>query len=163
MKALRCGVFLTLALCSVPCLAREHSEAELEWCTQAAASQYYVPTYPIPYAAFLDLIRAVRAVENGCGKVVKNTNGSVDVGCMQINSVHFTALAAYGIGRERLEDDCQNILVGTWILDSELRHGGDLWSSIGNYNSHTPRHNQAYQRLVWGKLQRLWADRLAGK
>lgn len=133
-------------------------------CIQLSARQYYSRAMPVSYDGFVDLIRALMKVEGGCGVIAVNANGSRDYGCMQINSSHLRTLSAYGIGADALQlNDCQNILVGTWILQSELVRGGDLWQSIGNYNSRTPRHNQAYQLRVWRQLQRLWADRLAGR
>lgn len=44
-----------------------------DWCVRVASSHYQVP---------VDLVRAVLKTENGCGKVVRNKNGSVDMGCM---------------------------------------------------------------------------------
>lgn len=161
MRGLVAGLLLTV---STVASSHDAAEAQRDACVQAAATNYYRQGYPVTYAAFVDLIRALMRVEGGCGMEVTNANGSVDVGCMQINSAHFGRLAAYGISREALRrNDCQNILIGTWILDSEISRGGDLWTSIGNYNSHTPKHNRAYQMRVWKQLQRLWANRLAGR
>ena len=36
----------------------------------------------------------------------KNTNGSYDIGLMQINSVHLRELSKYGIGPQHLTDAC---------------------------------------------------------
>lgn len=37
----------------------------------------------------------------------KNTNGSVDYGLMQINSIHLPTLSRYGIGRDTLMEPCR--------------------------------------------------------
>jgi len=133
-----------------------------EWCVQRAAVQYYRLGDPLSFQGFVDLIHAVFGVENSCGISHVNDNGSIDVGCMQINSSNWRTLIRYGISPEALRfNDCQNIMVGTWLLHENLAAGPDLWTAIGNYNSHTPKYNRIYQLKVWKKLQRLWADRLA--
>lgn len=37
----------------------------------------------------------------------KNTNGSIDYGLMQINSIHLSTLSRYGIGRDTLMEPCK--------------------------------------------------------
>jgi len=131
-------------------------------CIRLAAQHYYRRNDPIPFDGFVDITEAVFSVEGGCGRVVPNTNGSRDIGCMQINSVHLPLLATYGISEQALyRNECQNIMVGVWILHSGLQAAPSFWVGVGNYNSHTPIHNARYQQRVWLRLQRLWANRLA--
>lgn len=135
-----------------------------EWCVQRAALQYYRIGDPVSYQGFVDLIHAIFGVENSCGIRHINDNGSIDVGCMQINSSNWQTLIRYGISPDALRfNDCQNIMVGTWLLHENIAAGPDLWTAIGNYNSHTPKYNRVYQLKVWQKLQHIWADRLAGR
>jgi hypothetical protein len=131
-------------------------------CIRLAAQHYYRRNDSVSFDGFVDIIEAVLAVEGGCGRIASNTNGSRDIGCMQINSVHLPLLATYGISEQALyRNECQNIMVGVWILHSGLQSASNFWVGVGNYNSHTPIHNARYQRLVWLRLQRLWANRLA--
>lgn len=135
-----------------------------ETCIRTAAATYYQPSDPVSYAGFLDLIHALMGVEGGCGRQHVNANHSIDYGCMQINSSTLQRLAKAGYRFDIATvqyNDCQNIMLGTWVLASELKSGRDLWTSIGNYNSRTPTFNRDYQAKVWRKLQRIWADRLA--
>lgn len=67
----------------------------------------------------------------------KNTNGSVDYGLMQINSIHLQTLSRYGIGRDTLMEPCKKRLhrrVASAPEDESLRQqlagGGRL--SFGN-------------------------------
>lgn len=133
-------------------------------CIRAAARYYHRPADPVSYQGLVDLVTAIRLTEGGTvGQVSRNKNGSFDIGPMQINSTHLPLLSRYGITYDALlNNGCQNIFVGTWILHNELQGSPALWSAIGNYNSRTPVHNIEYQRRVWLKLQRIWADRLAG-
>ncbi len=133
-------------------------------CIRAAARYYHQPTDRVSYEGLVDLVTAVRLAEGGTvGRVSRNKNGSFDIGPMQINSTHLPLLARFGISYDALlNNSCQNIFVGTWILHNELQSTPALWSAIGNYNSRTPSFNVQYQRRIWQKLQRIWADRLSG-
>lgn len=65
----------------------------------------------------------------------RNTDGSVDVGLMQINSRWFPRLAEMGILPGDLWHSCTNIQVGAWILAGEIRRFGYGWQAIGAYNA----------------------------
>lgn len=65
------------------------------------------------------------------GKVV-----SEDVGLMQINSSWFPLLGKMGVTRDVLiENPCQNIFVGAWILAKNISANGVNWESVGAYNA----------------------------
>ncbi|EAV2544861.1 lytic transglycosylase domain-containing protein [Salmonella enterica subsp. enterica serovar Adelaide] len=88
------------------------------------------------------LLIAIAEVESGMspkaiglnkrgGKVV-----SEDVGLMQINSSWFPTLNSMGITRnDLLENPCQNIYVGAWILAKNISSNGVNWESVGAYNA----------------------------
>ncbi|EEI8515136.1 lytic transglycosylase domain-containing protein [Salmonella enterica] len=88
------------------------------------------------------LLMAIAEVESGMnpkaiglnkrgGKVV-----SEDVGLMQINSSWFPTLKSMGITRnDLLENPCQNIYVGAWILAKNISSNGVNWESVGAYNA----------------------------
>ncbi len=129
-------------------------------CIALAAAYYHSPGDPVTVQGMADLVTAVMGSEGTCGRTHTNTDGSVDYGCMGINTRRLAELAPYRITAQKLvADDCLNIYVGTWMLKRELVNEPNLWKAIGNYNSHTPRWNQRYQRLVWGHLKRLWSAR----
>jgi soluble lytic murein transglycosylase-like protein len=61
---------------------------------------------------------------------------SEDVGLMQINSSWFPKLSTMGITRkDLLENPCQNVFVGAWILASNISANGVNWESVGAYNA----------------------------
>lgn len=65
------------------------------------------------------------------GKVI-----SEDVGLMQINSSWFPTLSNMGITRsDLLNNPCQNIYVGAWILAKNIASNGVNWESVGAYNA----------------------------
>ena len=122
---------------------------------------------PVPYLACMALVAqiynlpprvlpAIQAVEGGGpGVVSRNTDGSSDLGVMQINTLWLPTLARYtrldpAEVRERLvHRPCFNIAAAGLILRTYLDETkGDLMLAIGNYHSHTPFRNQGYQVKV---------------
>lgn len=90
--------------------------------------------------------------------VHRNSNGSVDVGELQINSVHFPELATWGITPSALMDRCINIYVAAWRLKTKMAKYGNTWEAIGAYHSETPQHRDKYARAIqqilasWGQV-----------
>lgn len=79
----------------------------------------------------------------------RNTNSTVDVGIMQINSVHFKALKSLGIDETLLrENSCANIFSGAWVLKQSIERYGYTWNGIGNYHSKTPEHHDRYVKKI---------------
>ena len=74
-----------------------------------------------------------------------NSNKTQDIGVMQINSVHFSALRLLGISEQELrENSCANIFSGTWILNQSIQNHGYSWEGIGKYHSKTPYYRDRY-------------------
>jgi soluble lytic murein transglycosylase-like protein len=63
-----------------------------------------------------------------------NSNGTYDIGLMQINSVHLPRLARYGVSRSTLMDACASTYVGAWIMADNIRRYGWTWEAIAAYN-----------------------------
>ncbi|MBP2157397.1 lytic transglycosylase domain-containing protein [Erwinia rhapontici] len=89
------------------------------------------------------------------GKVV-----SEDVGLMQINSSWFPVLQKMGITRDSLlNNPCQNIHVGAWILARNISENGINWTSVGAYNAGFKDANAAnrmkYARKVYARYLEL--------
>ena len=66
-----------------------------------------------------------------------NTDGSIDVGAFQINSVHLPELARLGIDRTALGDGCMSAEVAAWHYRRQIDELGDTWAAVGAYHSHT--------------------------
>jgi hypothetical protein len=116
-------------------------------CMLAASTFYQLPPRVLP---------AIQAVEGGSiGSVQRNTDGSEDLGVMQVNSLWIATLARVsGIPaatvRTRLIDDaCFNIAASGAIMRTYLKEaGGDLMLAVGYYHSHTPGRREAYLAKV---------------
>lgn len=79
----------------------------------------------------------------------RNKNSTVDVGVMQINTVHFKALKNLGIDETQLrENRCANVFSGAWILKQSIERYGYTWEGIGNYHSKTPVHHDKYVKKI---------------
>lgn len=111
-------------------------------CINQAAIAYHVPA---------SLIISVLTVEGGdVGTASPNNNGTFDYGPMQINSIWLDKIRPYGYTREQLKNDpCINVLVGAWILSTNIADSDNLWHGVGGYHSYTPHLNHSYQNKVW--------------
>lgn len=74
----------------------------------------------------------------------RDTDGSVDIGIMQINSSHFAELARLGYPPQVLWTPCANIAAGAWVLANNMRRMGVSWRAVGAYNSGNPRIGARY-------------------
>ncbi len=108
-------------------------------------------TYSVPPAVLM----GIWEVEGGkVGQEVKNTNGSYDLGPMQINTIWLPELAKHWGVSERTakkwvrDDPCTNMGVSAWILKKHLNETGSLSKAISYYHSRTPKIGKAYKRRV---------------
>ncbi len=108
-------------------------------------------TYSVPPAVLVGIYK----VEGGkVGQEVENTNGSYDLGPMQINTIWMPELAgkwgvSEDIARKWVRDDaCTNVSVAAWILRGHLDETGSLSQAIGNYHSRTPVYGGTYKKKV---------------
>jgi soluble lytic murein transglycosylase-like protein len=108
-------------------------------------------TYSVPPAVLVGIYKA----EGGKpGQAVRNTNGTEDLGPMQINTIWLPDLAdKWGVSestaRQWVQDDpCTNVGVAAWILKSHLDETGSLSKAIAHYHSRTPIHGNKYKSRV---------------
>jgi len=96
------------------------------FCFEEAATQYGLSPR---------LLRSIATVESSCrpSAVHVNTNGSTDLGMMQVNSSWITKL---GLDRGRLlQDPCYNVMTGARILRQCVDRYGYTWEAVGCYNA----------------------------
>lgn len=113
------------------------------------------------YQVDVGLLYAIARVESGArsGVVSGNTNGSYDIGVMQINSSWLGKLSRYGITVYSLRNDaCLNVKVGAWLLSQTIRDHGLNWRGIGAYNAVTDAKRAVYARKVAKELERVRAE-----
>lgn len=126
------------------------AERDVPRCIQTAATVFGID--PLP----LEILREVEGGRPGLES--RNTNGTRDLGVMQINSSWLKTLAGFGINETDVRDSaCINVYVAAWIYVQELNRSGDVVLAMARYHSPTPRHQARYLGLV----QRAIARRLA--
>jgi hypothetical protein len=132
-------------------------------CMLAAANFYHLPPRVLP---------SIQAVEGGYpGAEHLNTDGSTDLGVMQINTRWVRPLAAYvttvtrtqtsedETRRRLIADPCFNIAAAGLILRSEWEQAGHDWpAAVGNYHSHTPGLHQSYLAHVIDRARALFGN-----
>mgnify|MGYP003624248281 CR=1 FL=1 len=108
-------------------------------------------TYNVPPAVLYGIYK----VEGGkVGMANLNTNGSYDLGPMQINTIWLGELTKFWRVNERTaihwlkNDECTNVGVAAWILKSHLDETGSLPKAIAHYHSRTPKIGEAYRKRV---------------
>lgn len=101
-----------------------------------------------------ELLQAIALVEsNGNTSAInKNRDGSFDVGLMQINSSHFHTLRKFRISqKDLLNDPCQSVMTGAWILAGQIQQFGYTWDAVGAYNAgtaNTPKRRALRQQYI---------------
>jgi Transglycosylase SLT domain len=116
-------------------------------CMAAAAAFYHLPPRVLP---------SIQVVEGGKVGVVRiNSNGTADLGLMQVNTIWVRPLAGVAhmnpaaVVDRLLNDPCFNIAASAAIMRTYLREShGNLMAAIGYYHSHTPGLSTAYQDKV---------------
>jgi hypothetical protein len=127
-------------------------------CMALVASLYNLPPRVLP---------SIHAVEGGgLSTVHMNLDGTEDLGLMQINTRWLPMLARYtrspeiSVRQNLLGRSCYNIAAAGFIMRIYLDEtSGNLMRAIGNYHSHTPALNQAYQTKVMQSARRLFRSR----
>ena len=155
----RGGPFLILALVGLFAGRVEAAtpQDQVARCIEASAAAYQLPP-----AVIVILLN----VEGGAlGAVSQNTNGTVDIGPMQINTIwvpqvarHWNATPAdtYAALRDQF---CANVEAGSWILRQALDEAhGDFWTGVSIYHSHDPSYQADYLRKVLRATLRLQAE-----
>jgi hypothetical protein len=120
------------------------------------ASFYHLPPQLLP---------AIQAVEGGrVGAVSMNTNGTADLGLMQVNTVWLPPLSRAArlpsaeVGRRLIRDPCFSIAAAGFVLRAYLNEThGNMMLAIGDYHSHTPALNQMYRTRVLETATQMFA------
>nr|WP_321986077.1 lytic transglycosylase domain-containing protein [uncultured Lichenicoccus sp.] len=132
------------------------------------ASLYHLPPRVLP---------SIQVVEGGRpGVLHHNTDGTLDVGVMQINTrwlaplARYTGTAAAEVFLRLRDRPCYNIAAAGAIMRTYLDEThGNLLLAVGDYHSHTIELNLAYRRLVLQSARSLFMRpplrryRLAGR
>ena len=140
---MRIGVIALLSLfCSV-CAAQNTGGARCTW--EGVALKYSVNQF---------MLYSIAKTESNLNPSVfgRNTNGSYDIGLMQINSSWLPKLRQFGIFEAHLLDPCVSLEVGAWILRDNMARLGNSWDAVGAYNAKSKDKRIAYAKKVLKNL-----------
>ena len=115
-------------------------------------------TYQVPPAIMIGIMH----VEGGrVGQAVgPNTNGTYDLGPMQVNTRWIPELAKIwnvpqATARKWVRDDgCVNVHVSAWILRQKIAETGSYYGGIAHYHSATPHKGARYAAKVITAMDR---------
>lgn len=114
-------------------------------CVQKAAADHNVPFV---------LLLGVNSIERGkTGQNVGNSNGSLDTGAFQINSIHFARASRLNASHGDLASrGCYNAQFAAMLLSEALNQRSkqhlDLFTRAAGYHSWTPKHNAVYRKKL---------------
>lgn len=104
------------------------------------------------------VIDSIIDVEGGkIGTVSKNSNGSFDLGIMQINTIHLSNIKKHFPtvdATDLVYKPCINIAIGTWILSERLKETDSFWIGVGNYHSKTPKYRTRYLQKIFAAFKK---------
>lgn len=114
---------------------------------QKAGSYYNIP--PL-------LLKKIATIESaGNPNAIRiNDNGTKDYGLMQINSIHFKRLSAWGINERNILNPQVNIFAGSWLLSEHIKERGFNLQAIGNYHSKTQVYKERWLRRLTVALKK---------
>lgn len=128
-------------------------------CVVEAAKRQDVPA---------NILLAVASVESGKnGSAIKNSNGSLDLGHFQLNTIHWQKNGLFmraGISKNDVQwRGCYNAELAAWLIKQRINEntGQDYWTRVANYHSKTQKYNIRYRsKLIplaeqWG----LWLQK----
>jgi hypothetical protein len=102
------------------------------------------------------------------GAEVRNTNGSHDLGPLQVNSWWVPKLAALigqAPGKVRwwlVHDPCFNVGAARWIFLSGMAATHDYWTAVGVYHSPTSWRQRHYAASVAGHMRKRFGTEVFG-
>lgn len=127
---------------------RDYTLKEADRCIVSASRKYDV--HPL-------VILSIMKVENGkIGTLSKNSNGTFDLGPMQLNTINIDFLGREFPGltwKHVAYDLCTNIFVGTYFLKQKIEEADSYWDGVGNYHSKTPKYRKRYLSKVIPKYK----------
>lgn len=114
-------------------------EAIMDFCFNHAGKDYGINPW---------VLKAISRVEGGkLGTVSKNSNGSFDLGPMQINTINLPEIKNKFPGVSWIEityQPCVNVYAAAWLLRRHMDTTDDKWLAVGKYHSKTPKYRDRY-------------------
>lgn len=100
------------------------------------------------------LLQSIARIESNFNPsaINRNSNGSRDLGLMQINSSWIKTLELDS--QELLHNPCYNVMTGARILKKCMDRHGYTWEAVGCYNAANTSYRMRYSWKIFRELQR---------
>lgn len=105
------------------------------------------------YGISSQLLQSIARIESNLNPnaINKNSNGSTDIGVMQVNS---SWIGSLGLESGRLvSDPCYNVMTGAKVLRLCIDKHGYTWEAVGCYNAVSKYKRIGYSWKVYSKLK----------
>jgi hypothetical protein len=116
------------------------------------------------------VLLAVMKTEGGRpGELAMNTNGTVDLGPMSVNTVWLPSLAKHyrttepELKHRLATNGCANVAAAALILQRKISTSGSVWEGVANYHSRNPAKQSLYLMRVHVSLSQIATRLGAGK
>lgn len=132
-----------------------HSEEKL---AKYSKYDHIFAKYEKVYGVSKVLMKTIAITENSKMQpkfVLKNTNNTVDVGLMQINSKWQKWMPEANITIEKLKDPDFNIKISFMIVRDLINRHGYSWETIGRYHSSTQKHKKKWLKRAKANIKML--------
>lgn len=114
--------------------------------------------YEKEYGISYFLMKSIAMTENNKFKtnvITKNTNGTEDIGLMQINTAWIKWMPEAKITKEKLKNVDFNIKIAFKIVNQIIERHGYSWHSIGRYHSGTPKFKRKWLKRIKSNIKYL--------
>jgi len=122
-------------------------------CLDAVIQSYQI--HPI-------VLSVIARTEGGwAGAKIKNTDGSYDLGLMQINTIHLPELSAFGLTEKMLvNNECINLGVAAWYVrrvtvNQDLDNRSAFFRSIARFHNKQEPHISVYAEKLEQAFERI--------
>lgn len=130
------------------CLTLLLSNNAMAFCFDEAGKRYNVNP------KLLESIAIVESSLNPKAMNYSNSNGTYDIGLMQINSTWLKKLAEFNISESDLiNNPCTSVNVGAWILSTNFAINGYNKNSLGAYNAGFSANRQGSRNRYIDKVE----------
>jgi len=112
----------------------------------------YGDKYGISYV----LLKTIALTENNTlnPKVIRhNTNGTKDIGLMQINTLWIKELKHMHLSEKKLKDPNVSVEVAAYILSDLIKNNGYSWDTIGMYHSKTRKYKKIWLKRAKNNIK----------